>query len=285
MGEEEKELEFISLRNDLLFHMVFSKNEGALIALLSVLLNIPARQIKKVDILNPMQYSDAVDSKLTILDLKLHLDSGKYVIVEMQVRKFDYWTNRVLAYACRQVADQVTGDFDYSKLEPVIQISIMDYTLFPENRKFFDEYILRDNDGFIYTDMLKFLVMDLSAIGEASEEQKKQGLVEWAKAFRANSWNEVEEIDDSGVKEAAKTMKTILSNPRDRELIRMRRDAEIDRRTEINSAESRGRMQTAELMNYLWSNGRGEDAMKASQDEKYLKALLSDFNNGMLAAR
>ena len=47
-----------------------------------------------------------------------------------------------------------------------------------------------------------------------------------------------------------KMNRAILSNPRDRELIRMRRDAEIDRRTEINSAESRGRMQTAELMNY-----------------------------------
>jgi len=34
--------EFVPLRNDLLFHMVFTRNAEALKGLLSVLLNIPA---------------------------------------------------------------------------------------------------------------------------------------------------------------------------------------------------------------------------------------------------
>ena len=77
------------------------------------------------------------------------------------------------------------------KAEPVIQISIMDHSLFPDHKKFFNEYIPRDKEGYPYTDKLKFLVMDLTQIEEASQEQKDQGLVEWAKAFRANSWEEV----------------------------------------------------------------------------------------------
>ena len=55
--------------------------------------------------------------------MKVHLNDQKYILVEMQVRKFENWTNRTVVYTCRQVADQANGDFDYGKLEPVVQIS------------------------------------------------------------------------------------------------------------------------------------------------------------------
>ena len=116
----------------------------------------------------------------------------------------------------------------------------MNYSLFPEHKRFFAKYTPRDEEGFEYTNKLRFYVLDLTQIGAATDEQKRQGLVEWARAFRANSWAEVNEIDNSGVKEAAKTMQVIMTNPTEREMIRMRQDAEIDRRTEINSAERRG---------------------------------------------
>ena len=111
----------------------------------------------------------------------------------------------------------------------------MDHSLFPDHKKFYNEYSPRDKEGYPYTDKLKFLVMDLTQIEEASQEQKDQGLVEWAKAFRANSWEEVNDIDNSGVKEAARTMQLIMSNPTEREMIRMRQDVENDWRTIVNS--------------------------------------------------
>ena len=227
--------DYVALTNDLLFHMVFTRNAEALRGLLSVLLNIPEPNIDQVEVLNPMQYSDMIDTKLTVLDLKVHLNNRSYVHVEMQVRRFAHWTNRTVGYACRQIADQIHSDFDYGKLEPVIQISIMDHSLFPDHKKFYNEYIPRDKEGYPYTDKLKFLVMDLTQIEEASQEQKDQGLVEWAKAFRANSWEEVNDIDNSGVKEAARTMQLIMSNPTEREMIRMRQDVENDWRTIVNS--------------------------------------------------
>ena len=232
--------EYVSLRHDLLFHMVFTRNLVALKALLSVLLSIPEAQIDQIDVLNPMQYSEIIRTKLTVLDLKVHLSNGAYVLVEMQVRKFEFWTDRTLAYASRAVADQVKETFNYGNLEPVIQISIMNYSLFPEHRRFFAKYTLKDEEGQEYTDKLRFYVMDLTQIAAATSEQKKQGLVEWAKAFRANSWAEVNEIDNSGVREAAKTMQVIMANPTDRELIRMRKDAEIDWRTELYAARRDG---------------------------------------------
>lgn len=90
------------------------------------MLNIPESSIKQIEVQNPMQYSEVFDSKLTVLDLKVHMNNNTYILVEVQVRKFEHWTNRTLGYACRQIADQIHGKFSYSDLEPVIQISIMD---------------------------------------------------------------------------------------------------------------------------------------------------------------
>ena len=239
---------YVALTNDLLFHMVFTRNEEALKGLLSVLLNIPEADILRVEILNPMQYSEVIDTKLTVLDLKVHMNNNTYIHVEMQVRKFEHWTNRTVGYACRQIADQIHGDYDYSKLEPVIQISIMDYSLFLDHKRFFADYIPRDKEGYAYTDKLQFLVMDLTRIGEATKEQKDQGLVEWARAFRAKSWEEVNEIENSGVKEAVKTMQLIMSNPTEREMIRMRQDARRDEATIIAAAERRAVKDTARRM-------------------------------------
>ena len=88
--------------------------------------------------------------------------------------------------------------------------------------------------------------MDLTQVNEATEEQKAQGLVEWAKAFRADSWEEVNQIQNSAVKEAAKTMKLIMSNPTEREIIRMRQAAQNDWITMRNSERKAG-MQEAKL--------------------------------------
>ena len=221
---EYQETEYISLRNDLLFHMVFTKNEEALKGLLSALLNIPKEEILDTEVLNPMQYSDVIDTKLTVLDLKVHLNSNRYVLVEMQVRRFEYWTNRTVVYTCRQVADQAHDDFDYGKLEPVIQISIMDYTLFPDHRKFFARYIPSDTeDGYPFTDKIQFYVMDLTAMDQATEEQRIQGLTEWARAFKAESWEEVKKIDNPEVKEGEALMTACGGNLIRAEVIRNKR--------------------------------------------------------------
>ena len=90
--------------------------------------------------------------------------------------------------------------------------------------------------------------MDLTAIDLATDEQKKQGVVEWAEAFKADSWEEVQEIDNTGVKEAAKTMQLIMSNPTERDLVRARRDAQFDHRTQINAARRDAHLEDARRM-------------------------------------
>ena len=50
-------------------------------------------------------------------------------------------------------------------------------------------------------------------------------------------------------------------------------------------AEKKAVNDMAGLMNYLWSNGRGDDAIKAGKDESFLNKLLAEFRGGMMGAK
>ena len=208
----------------------------------------------------------------------MQLNSGAYLNVEMQVRRFSYWTNRTVVYSCRQITEQSNAeDFSYDKLEPVIHISIMDHTLFEDHKRFFAKYELMDDKGYRYTDKLQFYVMDLKAISEATEEERKQGLVQWAEAFSAKSWEQLQKIDNPGVKEAAIQMQTAMSNQQQRQMIWSRRMAQMDHDSQMASARTEGENRLGELISRLLSIGRNQDVEKAATDPDYRKKLYTEF--------
>ena len=230
-----------SLMNDMMFHMVFVNNEKARRSLVSCLLNIPESEIIEAAVLNPMQFTDAFDAKLTVLDLRLHLNSDRYLNIEMQVRRFPDWRERTLVYSCRQITDQSNAEgFHYGQLEPVIHIAIMNHTLFPDHKRFFAKYELQDKEGYRYSDKLQFCVMDLKAISEATDDERRQGLVEWAEAFTADNWEQLRSIENKGVKEAAVQMETIMSSPEQRDMLWRRRLAQLDHDSLMYHARAEG---------------------------------------------
>jgi len=103
---------------------------------------------------------------------------------------------------------------------------------------------------------LQFYVMDLTAVNDANDEAKSNGLVDWAKAFSAGDWETVEKIDNAGVKEAARTMETIMSSPEQRQRILNRRKALLDYKSQIEDAEAKGKTEGAfEMLANLVKNG------------------------------
>ena len=47
----------------------------------------------------------------------------------------------------------------------------------------------------------------------------------------------------------------------------------------IQQGTDQGREETTKLINYLWKNGRGEEAEKAEKDRNFLKKLLDEFKS------
>ena len=175
----------------------------------------------------------------------------------MQVRHFNLWTNRTLIYGCRNIDSQTDGKDAYVHLEPVIQISILNFTLFPDHKVFYAVYKIQDDDHQVLTDKLQFIVLDLTAVSKAKEEDKKRGLVQWAEAFNAGNWETISKIERPGIKEAVKTMEGIMSNPIQRQLVWNRHLALMDYNSELISAREEGREQGEDR-----ANRRNAKAMK-----------------------
>ena len=82
--------------------------------------------------------------------------------------------------------------------------------------------------------------MDLKAIAEADDAERKRGLVEWAEAFNARNWEQIRNIDNAGVKEAANQMQTIMGSQEQRQMIWSRRLAQLDYESMMSSARKKG---------------------------------------------
>ena len=69
----------------------------------------------------------------------------------------------------------------------------------------------------------------------------------------------------------------------DDETIHKNYEAELTRNAK-KAGEKIGEKNAADLINFLWLNGRGEDAQRASNDSAYLKLLMKEFKSGKLTS-
>ncbi len=140
------------LTNDYMFRAVFQSNKKALKGVLCAILHLKEEDITDVNIENPIELGKSITDKEFVLDIKVTLNHNATVNLEMQVYNEGNWKWRSLTYNCRMYDELNSGD-KYTDAHPVIQIGILDFTLFDDNPRFFSTYMLKDIDtGYIYTD-------------------------------------------------------------------------------------------------------------------------------------
>lgn len=118
------------------------------------------------------------------------------------------WPERSLVYLCRLFDNLHAGD-DYTEISPACHISILDFTLFPEQTEFYASYkLLNEKNHHKYSDKFALHVSDLTQIQIATEEDKAYGLDRWAKLFKATTWEEFKMIaaKDEIMQEAGETV-------------------------------------------------------------------------------
>ncbi|MGN0506575.1 MAG: PD-(D/E)XK nuclease family transposase [Lachnospiraceae bacterium] len=79
-----------TLRNDLMFRIVFEANRDTLKALLCSLLHLEPKEITSVEITNPIRLGDYVGEKTYVLDINILLNQTKKIHLELQVLSQDF---------------------------------------------------------------------------------------------------------------------------------------------------------------------------------------------------
>ncbi len=157
---------------------------------------------------NPIVLGETIKDKECRLDVNVLLNDNTLINLEMQVANRLNWHERSVTYLCRSF-DSLDHGQDYNEAKPAIQIGFLDYTLFPEHPKFYDTYkLLSIHDHEKYSDSLTLCVVDLSRIELATETDRAYHIDNWAKLFRASTWEEIRmsaSIDES-LQEAANAL-------------------------------------------------------------------------------
>ncbi len=183
-----------SMTNDFMFRMVLQSNNTVLKGLISSMMHVVLNDIENVEIINPIELGKHIDDKDFILDVKVMLNDNTIINLEMQVTNYSNWTNRSLSYLCRAF-DNVQKGEDYNSAIPVTQIGFLDFDLFPNELEFYSKYMLRNvKSGKIYNDKFTLCVLSLNQIKLATKEDKKWHIDEWAKLFKATTWEELKMI-------------------------------------------------------------------------------------------
>lgn len=196
------------------------------------LLHINTESIQQIDILNPIQPGDVIDEKSCILDVKLLFNNNQIINIEMQVSREGDWVERSLVYLCRIVSQQLKPGEAYGNLMETIHIGILDFTLFEEHQEFYSRYLLKDErTGHIYTGKFALAVVELNQIGKATEDDINSGLRDWAKLFKARTWEEIKMLAQQNecMKSAAVTLKELTAEEKIQEQCEARERYERDR--------------------------------------------------------
>ena len=183
---------------------------------------------------NPIELGKTIDSKTYILDIRVILNNQTLINLEMQVLDWGNWPERSLSYLCRSFDSLNKGD-DYSTVRPVIHISLLDFTLYPEYPEFYSTYMLLNvKNNTIYSDKFQLSVVNLNQIDLATEEDKKYQIDCWAKLFKATTWEEIKMLAKKNeyIKEASKSIYELC--------------AELDAQRQIEAREEYYRLQRTE---------------------------------------
>jgi len=141
-------MRFADPRSDIAFRKIFGNEnkKEILISFLNAVLDLEGEYlISDVEILDSYQSPKVFQLKETTLDVRAKDKRGVTFIVEMQVEKQEFFGKRALYYSSKAYVNQLDKAKGYPKLNQVIFIGILDFSLF-ENKHYLSRHIILNQE-------------------------------------------------------------------------------------------------------------------------------------------
>jgi predicted transposase/invertase (TIGR01784 family) len=141
-------MRFISPKTDFAFKKIFGSTDSKdiLISFLNALLYDGNPTIEDLEIIDPYSASRIRGLKDTYLDVKAQLSGGETVIIEMQVLNVAAFDKRVIYNAAKTYSTQLKSGEGYSKLKPVIALTITDFEMFENRDKVISHFVFKERE-------------------------------------------------------------------------------------------------------------------------------------------
>lgn len=214
-------------RNDVVFKLLFTRTPQLLHAMLEAVL---ATSITGATVLNPELPGDLSGDKSIVLDIRVELANGARVDVEMQVRVTPELPGRLVYYAARDYAQQLSRGEHFDELTPTILVVWLEQPLFLTPRLFHRVFGLREQrSGELFSEQLAIHVLQLRdwAFGPDEPSPFDASLQRWARFLAAESVEHIASLvkEDPIMAEAAHSLERLSRDPEAARLAREREDS------------------------------------------------------------
>ena len=248
-------------------------NEKARIGFLSAVLKIRPEEIKETRILNTYLQKIHEDDKQGILDVRILMNNDTEIDTEIQLSELKVWADRSLFYLSKMYTEQIKQGQTYDVFKKCVNISILDFTLFPKEAEFYSCFHIReDTRNFLYTDKMEFHVIELPKLPEEIRENSSD-IELWAKFINAERKEELEMIatKNSYIASAYEQLQVISQDKEKRLEYEAREKALRDYNQSMKEAQQTG-WETGREVGRI--EGREEGEKKSREQINRLNALL-----------
>ena len=249
----EQQIDRLPLTNDYVFKRVFGKkgNENILKDLLEAILDI---KIEKVEVQNPEIPKEAIEDKLSVLDIKAELNKNTIVDIEMQVVDEKNIEERSVVYLSKNTSGQLQTGEQYINLKKSIVINLLNFNHYKRN-----SYHHVAKMKFDKSKENEYVEMGYKEEEEVATEKIEMHFIELPKFKKKNPGveNKIEqwlwtiigeegkiEMARKGNKEVEKAIKVVdemSMNKEERELYEARLKGEFNYNTAIHIAKEEGK--------------------------------------------
>ncbi len=141
-------MNFIDPRTNFAFNKIFASAESKpiLISFLNGMIYQGNPTIQDAEIIDPDLARTEIGLKDTYLDVKANLDNGTIALIEIQVLNIKTFEKRIAHNAAKAFANQLMTGKGYLQLDPVIALTIIDFTLFENTNKVISRFSFKEEE-------------------------------------------------------------------------------------------------------------------------------------------
>ena len=266
-------------------------DEKARTGFLAAVLKINPEDIKETQILNTNLRREHEDDKQGILDVRLLMNDDAEIDIEIHLSQLKVWAERSLFYLSKMYTEQISPGQSYNVFKKCINISILDFELFPDEMEFYSCFHIReDTRNFIYTDKMDFHLIELPKLPKELREDSSDVEL-WAKFINSERKEDFDMLAQKNQYiESAYERLQLISQDREKRLeYEAREKAILDHNQMMLEAEERGREQGWEqgeknmkerinkLNMFLIKEQRFDDLERAASDDYFQQQLMEQF--------
>ncbi|QUY17075.1 PD-(D/E)XK nuclease family transposase [Treponema vincentii] len=275
----------LTLRNDYLFKLLLGseENKACLQDFLECVLDIPAGMIEGLELLDKELAKDVVTDKTGILDVKIRLNNGTTIDIEIQNSWSLEFIPRTLFYWAKMYSEDFKEGEPYTSLTKCITINLVSQG-FKLNNQIHSAYRILEQQSYQQlTELLEIHFLNLSLAGQfviqKGSTEKQQKLINWLQFINTDD-KEIRTMlaMTSPILQMLNEKIDVLSlSPEERKLYESRMKLKSDIATisevQFNAGRQEGKLETARILKQL-----GDSVQKIMQATGLSQAEVEALN-------